>query len=209
MTSGPGNNWSPTWSSDSRSLFYVSNRGGSWDLWEQDLDESGHVAGEPIPVTTGLGIRHASLSRDGSKLAYARGRRISNVWRVPISRARPATWADAEQLTFDQAFVEMLDVSKDGRLVLSTDRSGNPDLWIRDAESGEMQQLTIDPTPDWAPKWSPDGEQVAFYAFSGRQAGTVDRAGGRWQGAQGHRYRRSRRVRLSGLVTRWTIDGFL
>ena len=159
----------------------MSNRGGSWDLWEQDLDESGHVAGGPTPVTTGLGIRHASLSRDGSKLAYARGRRISNVWRVPISRARPATWADAEQLTFDQAFVEMLDVSKDGRLVLSTDRSGNPDLWIRDAESGEMQQLTTDPTPDWAPKWSPDEEQVAFYAFRGgkRELWTVPAGGGK------------------------------
>jgi eukaryotic-like serine/threonine-protein kinase len=180
-TSGPGNNWSPTWSADSRSLFYVSNRGGSWDLWEQALGNSGQVAGEAKPVTTGIGVHHAALSRDGSKLAYARGRRISNVWRVPISKSRPATWAEAVQLTFDQAFIEMLDVSKDGTLVLSTDRSGNPDLWVRDASSGEMRQLTTDPTPDWAPKWSPDGQQVAFYAFRGgkRELWSMPAGGGK------------------------------
>ena len=197
ITSGPGNNWSPTWFPDSRSLFYVSNRGGSRDLWEQRLDKNGNVAGEPMAVTTGLGVLHASFSRDGSKLAYARGRRISNVWRVPISTDRPATWADAEQLTFDQAFVETLDVSKDGRLVLSTDRSGNPDLWIRDGESGEMQQLTTDSTPDWAPKWSPDGEEVAFYAFRGgqRELWTVPAGGGK-----------ARKV-TKGLFPDWSPDG--
>ena len=170
-------------------------------IWEQSLDENGNVAGEAIAVTTGLGVRHASFSRDGSKLAYARGRRISNVWRVPISTDRPATWAEAEQLTFDQAFVEMLDVSKDGRLVLSTDRSGNPDLWIRDAESGEMQQLTTDSTPDWAPKWSPDGEEVAFYAFRGgkRELWTVPAGGGKARKVTG--------IEDRGIYPDWSPDG--
>jgi Tol biopolymer transport system component len=28
-----------------------------------------------------------------------------------------------------------------------------------------MQQLTNDPAPDWGPRWSPDGKEVAFYAY--------------------------------------------
>jgi len=28
-----------------------------------------------------------------------------------------------------------------------------------------MQQLTTDPTPDWLPRFSPDGSRIAFYAY--------------------------------------------
>ena len=28
-----------------------------------------------------------------------------------------------------------------------------------------MTQLTTDPTDDWAPRWSPDGKEIAFYAY--------------------------------------------
>ena len=33
------------------------------------------------------------------------------------------------------------------------------------ATGGEMRPLTTDPTPDWNPRWSPDGTQIAFYAY--------------------------------------------
>src|SRR5262249_23966590 len=33
-----------------------------------------------------------------------------------------------------------------------------------------MQQITSDPTPDWAPQWSPDGREIAYYPYrSGRR----------------------------------------
>ena len=28
-----------------------------------------------------------------------------------------------------------------------------------------MTPLTTDPTPDWNPRWSPDGREIAFYAY--------------------------------------------
>jgi Tol biopolymer transport system component len=33
------------------------------------------------------------------------------------------------------------------------------------ADGGEMRAITTDPTPDWGPSWSPDGKQMAFYAY--------------------------------------------
>ena len=111
-------------------------------------------------------MRYAMFSPDGNKLAYSKGRRVANLWRIPIHDDRPATWGDAEQLTFDQAYVEYFDVSPDGdRVMVNSDRAGNSDLWMLPANGGEMVQVTNEPTPEWAPKWSPDGNEVAYYSF--------------------------------------------
>jgi Tol biopolymer transport system component len=175
---------SPSWSPDGRWLYYLSNAGGSMDLWRQDIGGEGAPAGPPQPISAGIGMRSAAISSDGARVIYSQGRRLSNVWRVPLLPARPATWADATQLTFDQAFIEFIDVSRDGtRLAVSSDRSGNQDLWTLPADGGEMQRLTTDPTPEWAPAWSPDQTTLAFYAYrtGNREVYTMPAAGGPWK----------------------------
>ena len=165
ITDGRMNDWSPSWSPDGRTLYFVSNRGGSMDLWQQKMGEDATPEGPLQRVTAGMGIRTAVLSRDGLRFAYSRGRLVANLWRVPILRERPATWADAEQLTFDQAFVAHVDVSQDGeRLVFASDRAGNLDLWTMPATGGGMQQLTVDSSPDWAPRWARDRTKIVFYS---------------------------------------------
>ena len=94
----------PFWSADGRWLYYVTNREGAMDIWRQSVARNGEFAGPPIRVTTGLEVRQAALSADGAKLAYSKGRNVANVWSVPVLSDRPATWADARQVTFDHAF---------------------------------------------------------------------------------------------------------
>jgi Tol biopolymer transport system component len=162
-------NWSPRWLPDSRTILYTSNRGGTMDVWQQRITDAGEAAGEAVRVTTGLDALQIAVAPDGRRLAYAKGKqRLANVWRVPILDNRLATWADAQQLTFDQAWVEAIDVSPDGqRLAIQSDRSGNADVWILPAAGGEMQQLTTDPASDLWPAWSPDGRDIAFYSNRG------------------------------------------
>lgn len=166
LTDGRTDVWSPTWSKDGRQLYYVSNRGGSMDLWQQAVAQDGTPVGEPLAVTHGVGMRSAAFSHDGARLAYTRGGRVGNVWRVPILSDRPAMWADAQQVTSEHAYIEFVDVSPDGKVMaVSSDRRGNQDIWLLPAAGGEMTPLTTDPTPDWNPRWSPDGSEIAFYAY--------------------------------------------
>ena len=166
VTDGQTWNVGPSWMPDGGALYFVSNRGGGRDLWQQRLSGERVPVGEPERVTAGVGMRHAVVSPDGTKLAYVRGGEVSNVWRVPILDGRRATWAEAEQFTFDEAYAEGVDVSPDGtRLLISSDRSGNHDLWTLPVGGGEMQQLTTDPAMDCCGRWSPDGEDVSFYSL--------------------------------------------
>ena len=174
--------WSPHWSPDGAALLYVSNRRGAMDLWEQRLGDD-ETPNEPArQLSVGVGMIRAALSPDGTQLAYSRGQRVANLWRVPILSDRPATWADASQLTFDQAFVEFIDVSADGqRLLTNSDRAGNPDVWMLSGQvGGEMQQMTTGSVPEWAPRWSPDGQAIAFYGYetSNRDIWVMASAGG-------------------------------
>ncbi len=146
-------------------FFFVSNRGGSMDLWQQRIGEEGPV-GAPEPLTVGVGMRRAAFSPDGTKLAYSKGRLVGNVRRVPILRDRTASWADTEQITIGQAYTGGVDISPDGRrLLVGSDRSGNRDIWVLPAEGGDMTQLTTNPTGDGGARWSPDGREIAFWSY--------------------------------------------
>jgi Tol biopolymer transport system component len=162
LTDGTSRDWSPTWS-DARGLCFVSDRGGVADLWKFTLRDD-PSAGEPQQVTAGIEMTHAAFSADGRRLAYTVGRTVRNAFRAPLLESRPATWLDTTQLTFDEADLESLDVSHDGRIVFSSDRGGNWDLWLLPAGGGTPQQLTTDPAIDAGPRWNPDGSEVGFYS---------------------------------------------
>jgi eukaryotic-like serine/threonine-protein kinase len=164
LTDGTRKEWSPTWRPDSRGIFFVSDRGGVPDLWKLEIGEDGRLRGAPRQITTGVEMIHAALAGNGGKLAYTRGKMSRNVFRIPVLADRPATWADAVQLTHEEAEIESLDISRDGRLLLSSDRSGNWDVYLLSSGGGELQQMTSDTGIDAGPRWKPDGSEVGFYS---------------------------------------------
>lgn len=183
MTDGWTKVGSANWSQDSRTLFYVSNVGGSMDLWQRRVGDDGTPVGTAKSVTAGVMMRNAAFSRDGSRVAYSQGRRIANVWRVPILHDRLATWSDAQRITNDEAYVESVDLSPDGQwLAIDSDRSGTRNLWILPSSGGEMRRLTTGSRFEWDPHWSHDGKQLAFYAYrsGNRDIWTMPAAGGPW-----------------------------
>jgi Tol biopolymer transport system component/outer membrane protein OmpA-like peptidoglycan-associated protein len=53
--------------------------------------------------------------------------------------------------------------SPDGsRIAFQSDRDGDPDVYVMNADGSDVRQLTNSPGFDGAPSWSPDGTRIAF-----------------------------------------------
>ena len=50
------------------------------------------------------------------------------------------------------------------KIAFSSQRDGNADIYVMDADGKNLVNLTNNPTQDGSPAWSPDGRQVAFSA---------------------------------------------
>ena len=48
------------------------------------------------------------------------------------------------------------------QIVFSSDRDGNMEIYVMDADGRNPRRLTNTPFPDWEPSWSPDGKRIAF-----------------------------------------------
>ena len=49
-----------------------------------------------------------------------------------------------------------------GRIAFTSDRDGDWDIYVMDADGSNVTQLTHNDAPDTEPSWSPDGERIAF-----------------------------------------------
>ncbi len=159
-------NTSPQWSPDGRALYWVSDRGGSRDIYRVTLDRRGGPATPPQRLTTGLDVHGISLASDGSHLAYSSFRTYSNIWSIAMPRSGPVSAATARPVTSGSQTTEDVDVSPDGRwLVFDSDRGGNPDLYTMPTGGGEALRLTTDSAGDFSAAWSGDGRRIAFHSL--------------------------------------------
>lgn len=61
--------------------------------------------------------------------------------------------------------------SPDGRRIVFTSmRDGNMDIYLMDADGSNLKRLTDHPQPDNVPSWSPDGGKILFRSYRDRHA---------------------------------------
>jgi Tol biopolymer transport system component/tRNA A-37 threonylcarbamoyl transferase component Bud32 len=156
----------PVWSSDGKELFFISDRGGSRDVWWVAVNGRGKPTSPAQSLTTGLSVGAITLSRDGTKLAYTKTMEHSNIWSIPIVSDRTLTLDNAQMLTKENNYIDLLAVSPDGEwIAFDSNRSGNQDIWIMRKDGSELRPLTTNPAHDWIGSWSPDGNQIAFHSM--------------------------------------------
>jgi Tol biopolymer transport system component/DNA-binding winged helix-turn-helix (wHTH) protein len=78
LTPETSNDYRGTWSRDGQSIYFVSNRGGSDQIWR--IPSTG---GPAVQVTRG-GAAYAEASWDDTHAYFAKTEFLSGIWRVPV-----------------------------------------------------------------------------------------------------------------------------
>jgi Tol biopolymer transport system component len=165
LTSGDRTNASPAWIS-SRRLVFVSDRDRGRDIYQLDLGRDGRPQGGPRRLTTGLNASMVGVSADRTSLAYSVARVRSNIWRLPLPSRGSVSARFAQPVTSGEQNIENFSISSDGRwLVFDSDRAGLQQIFRMPLLGGEIEPVTDDSFPAFAPYPSPDGKEVAYHTI--------------------------------------------
>jgi Tol biopolymer transport system component len=116
--------------------------------------------GDPVSLTNGLGEHTESrASADGRRIVTTLLTKHQSLSSVAVNSTPPAV----QNLT--DGYAGDLDPSVDrqsGRIVFSSSRTGNRNLWMAKADGSDPIPLTSGTAIDERPSFSPDGQQIAF-----------------------------------------------
>ena len=192
LTRDTANDVEPVYSHDGTKIVFSSGRdnaGGVNEIWLMDADGSNERKLVDWPESYEWG---ATWSPDDQWIIFTTTKDFNyELYVVPADgSAEPINLTQAESLE------SYPDWSPDGRwLAFVSDRGGNWDIWKMDVEAClqarlaeeedpaacEATQLTADnEDDDFFPRWSPDGERIAFESrrFASRDIYIMDADGG-------------------------------
>lgn len=152
----------PMWGRDGKTLFYMSDRSGAQNIWQQA------VGGAPKQVTkfTDGRVMWPSISLDGRTIAFERDFRI---WKldtesgksapVEIARKGAPQSPGFSRMTFTGSFQEMA-LSPDGQKVAFV---AHGEVFAASAkDGGDAARLTRTAAPESELAWTPDSRKLAY-----------------------------------------------
>lgn len=176
----------PAFSPDGSRLAYVSTKGtGNLNLFMRSF-RNGDWSSEPVTLSRdndfGRGRQYFSNQdlhiepawlRNGEELLLVSNRGVAlgsgHLWRAPaapgiMSKARPI-------LTEQSLYRTRPDVAPDGKRLVYSSTAGSGDqfnhLYVLPVDGGQPYKITFGDFDDFHPRWSPDGEQIAYISNEG------------------------------------------
>jgi Tol biopolymer transport system component len=156
LTHDPGRDLAPAWSPDGSFIVFMSNRSNSeFDLFKMNADGTGVEQ-----LTRGGANWFPQVSPDGVSVAYHNGRdvhvlnlrtrQIRRVTYEPLNGMHPTWSPESTQLAF------------------MTWRNGRTEIFTSRADGSGQELLVQMPSGDAIdPRWSPNGEYIAFVHVTG------------------------------------------
>jgi tricorn protease len=158
-----GYRW-PLWKPDGKGFYYVSDRSGSFNLWQRDIDSR---KDEQLTHFRDDSVVFPCLSRDGSTLVF---RHLFDLYcyhpgqdesprKIEVCHDSDAVKDRVERRVLRQA--SEVAFTADG-LEIAFIAGG--DLWVMDTELREPRQVTATPEEERHPVFAPDGRSLLFVA---------------------------------------------
>ena len=165
------------------------------DLWLTPM--SGAKALTPsVPITVGALAANPSVASTG-RIAYATLAAQVGLWKLPLDVSTGRVTGEMQRLWRENVRAGYAYVSANGKkLAYASNRSGDPDIWVRDLESGAERQLTSSKFDEVRGVLSPDGKLVAIWRPKARIY-TIPSDGGEEKLV----------CEECGLVNAWSADG--
>jgi tricorn protease len=158
----------PVWGPDEQSIFYLSEKSGSFNVWTMKLADPEHAT--QVTSHTGSPVRFLSASRSGD-VCYAYD---GELW------VRPAGAGESRRLAIttsaDDAGREIrptdvssqiteFDVSPDGSEIAFVSRG---EIFVASTEHGDTRRITNTPEQERSVSFSPDGRSLLYASERGQ-----------------------------------------
>lgn len=145
------------WLTNGTGIVFASDRGGEFRLWKMQANLA-----QPEKNPQALGIYgefpiELSLARQSSSLAYSLLQQDRNIWRLDLKEKR---WTRVIASSAQDASPQYSPAGD--KICFRSDRSGEEQLWVSDADGGNQTQITKDALYPSIGHWSPDGRRIVF-----------------------------------------------
>jgi tricorn protease len=165
ITTHDGHDHWPMWGSDSRTIYYVSDRDGTFNIWQSDINGENK---RQLTFHREDGVRFPSIARNGSIIAYEQG---ADIWtiiplggqskRLDIYAPKDYKNNPIERKSYSSKATEM-EVSPDEKEIAFVIRGEIFVTKMNEDKSTKAMKMTDHPARDYDIFWAPGGDTLAF-----------------------------------------------